>query len=94
MSQGLQVFDASGNIILDTSDRVGRILGVVDIIGGVNGSVTNAGFSGHEPFWIASPLASFATYSPEFTFNSVTNTLSWNWTISGGQNHKLVYGAY
>ncbi len=93
MPQGLQVFDASGNITLDLTDRVGRILGA-QVITSANGSVTNVGFAGLTPFWLATPLVNFGTFSPTFSFNTSTNTLSWVWPYSGGANHQLIYGAF
>lgn len=93
MPQGLQVFDASGNEILSVTDRISRVLGVTTITGGSAGSVTNAGFAGLTPFWMCTPLVSFPTYAPQFSFNAGTNTLSWTWPRTGA-DHQLVYGAF
>jgi hypothetical protein len=93
MPAGLQVWDASGNLILDYTDRISRILGIVTISGNVAGSVTSSGFSGLDPFWHCVPLVSYPTYSPQFSFNAGTNTLSWTWPRSG-PDHQLIYGAY
>lgn len=45
MAQGLQVFDASGNVIFDTSDRVGRVLGLIRVNAGNSGSFTVTGYT-------------------------------------------------
>lgn len=50
MAQGLQVFDAAGNIIFDTSDRVGRVLGIIRINAGESGSYTPTGFTNGQVF--------------------------------------------
>lgn len=93
MPQGLQVFDASGNEILSVTDRISRVLGITTISGGSPGSVSNAGFAGLTPFWICTPLVSYGTFSPQFSFDAGTNTLSWTWPVSG-PDHQLVYGAF
>lgn len=94
MPQGLQVFDAGGNLTLDVTDRISRVLGVVTIAANASGSVSSAGFSGLSPFWFCVPLASFDSYLPEFSFDAGTNTLSWTWPFTGVADCRLVYGAY
>lgn len=94
MAQGLQVWDASGNLILDATTRVGKILGVVDVIAGVNSSVTNAGFALGQFFFVLTPLATYSTFRPTMAFNAGTNTLSWDWQGRPGVNCKLVYGVW
>lgn len=93
MAQGLQIWDASGNLIFDTSDRISRVLGIVTITANVSGSVTNSGFSGLSPFWFCIPL-DYDTYMPEFTFTSGTNNLAWTWPQTGSADCRLIYGAY
>jgi len=94
MAYGLRVRDAAGNIILDITDRVGTVLGVATITGGVNGYVTNAGFAEGAPFWMATALATYSTRSPGFAFDAGLNRLSWDWGGASGVDHKLVYGVY
>lgn len=38
MPQGLQVFDSSGNMILSTTDRLSKVLGIVDVTAALSGS--------------------------------------------------------
>lgn len=83
MPQGLQIWNAGGQLVLDTTRRVGSILGFIDqpIVAGVpyNGSVTDAGFSRGGPFY------HIVQYPWEDNFNSaidvlvtiVGTTLSW-----------------
>lgn len=94
MPQGLQVWDASGNLVLDVSDRVGKFLGVTTITAGVNGSVTHAGFALGQFFFMVTPLSAFPTYRPSMAFNPATNTLSWDWQGRPGVNCSLRYGVY
>jgi hypothetical protein len=62
MPSGLQVFDASGALILDADDLVFRILGNTRIVGstagnanldGGSGTIVNAGFTAGSPFCMA-----------------------------------------
>jgi len=94
MAHGLRVWDAAGNLIVDTSQRHGTILGVLTITGGVDGSVTDAGFAQGEPLWMCTALASYATYNPAFSFDAGLNRLSWSWGGRSGTNQKLVYGVF
>lgn len=94
MPQGLQVWDASGNLILDISERVGKFLGIATITAGVNGSVTNAGFALGQPFFMVTTLGTLPTYRPSLTFNAGTNTLSWDWQGRPGSNCSLRYGVF
>jgi len=50
MFAGLQVFDDSGNIIFDLTDRVGRVLGVVRINAGESGSIALPNYDSGQPF--------------------------------------------
>ena len=93
MSQGLQLWDASGNLILDTSMRLGRVLNVVDLSGATDGSEENAGLLTGTPFWMVTFLGSFATYMP--TISVVGDDISWAFGGKGsGNSYKLVYGVF
>jgi len=79
MAAGLQVWDASGNLILDTSTIVGRIIGIIDASAS-SGSATVAGLDQGTPFAIpqltqsSSVLYGTNTY-PNCTFSGTT--VSW-----------------
>lgn len=94
MPQGLQIWNASGNLIFDTNDRFGKFLGTTTILAGVNGSVTDAAFGLGQFFFMVTPLTTYPTFRPTMTFNSGTNTLSWDWQGRPGVNCALVYGVY
>lgn len=91
MDAGYQVWNASGILITDTTDRMGTLLGIVTLTGGVSGSVTNAAFADGAPFWCATPLVTFNTFAPLITPSGTT--LSWSWPITGA-DHILLYGVY
>jgi len=95
MPQGLQIWDASGNLILDTSSHIGRVLGVATLTGGTNGSVTDANFSTGTPFWHLQPNATYPTKLPDITISGTT--LNWNFQAGytwSGMSFKLIYGVY
>jgi hypothetical protein len=101
MPQGLQVWDASGNIVIDTSYSIGRMFGVVTInSGNQSGSLVEAAFATGTPFFICVPNEN-ASWSdganPVVTISG--NTLSWvrGKNINGIEmdfNGAIRYGAY
>ena len=93
MSYGLQVFDSSGNIILDTTDNTGKLLGTQTLVAGTSGSVTNSAFANGTAYYLAIPQSSsINAYGPILSFNSGTNTLSWTWPNETNADHTLIYG--
>ena len=87
MGQGLQIWDASGNLIFDTPDRIGRIVGSVATTAGVSGSVTFTIPTGCTPFWF-STTASQINGTPNISVSG--GTISW----SGGGATTIFYGYY
>ncbi len=95
MAYGLRVWDAAGNVIMDTNYRAGRILGMVDT-GGANGSISHPGFTTGTPFWVVVSLD---------VSNAVTKcrpsvsgtTMSWTYDSTSGFNNgpcRIFYGVY
>lgn len=95
MPLGMQVWDASGNLIVDTATYMGRILGTVST-GTSNGSVTNAGFATGQPWWFITRKTSSAyMYTPKITISG--NTLSWQFesgTYANKADCLITYGVY
>lgn len=93
MTAGLQCFDASGQLTLDVTTRLGRIIGQVQTTGSA-GSLTAPGFSQGEPFFCLLPIAypgagaSGGTVWPKVSISG--QTLSW----SSGSQAYLLYGVY
>jgi hypothetical protein len=98
MAEGLQIWDAQGQLVFDTTTRNTRILGIVDIgTGAATGSVTNAGFAEGTPFWFCTAL-SFSTNLGDYiispTFSVSGNTLTWNWHSMPRRSCRLIFGTY
>jgi hypothetical protein len=90
----MQVYDASGNIIVDTSTKLGQILGTVST-GISNGSVTNSAFSFGAPFYFILPSGSGYNVQPDVDITGAT--LSWSWVTSGESYNNpctIIYGVY
>lgn len=98
MAVGLQVWDANGNLVVDITDRLSKILGTV-YTGSSNGSVTVSGLSEGEPFCTACPIAVqggnlFNLIPPRITINKEANTVSWQFTSTFQSASYLVLGGY
>lgn len=104
MAYGMQVWDASGNTILDTNWSITRILGIVSGIGSsaFSGSVTNAAFSTGRFFWMFSPKV-IGTDSYGIPINGIASASlsgsTLNWTVNTqGLGYvdcgSIIYGVY
>ncbi|MNM35028.1 hypothetical protein D3C81_456940 [compost metagenome] len=97
MAQGLQVFDTAGNTVLDTTARLGIVLGYVDT-GTVDGSLAVPDFIRGTPFFFMTPLEAMAP-SQLVPGVSVSGT-SLVWAFIGGASNSLkisvriYYGIY
>lgn len=98
MAYGIQCFDSSGNLTLDISDRLTRVLGSFSIpssaAAGATGTVTNAAFSGDYFLEVRGNVTSTATglgglvgmiAAKVIQFSVSGNTLTWSIisTVSG-----------
>lgn len=100
MAVGLRVWDSSGNLKVDISDRLLRFLGYPIIAGeGTSGSVVVDGFLTGTPFWLAAPYNSGGTaYWPGDKLIPPTVSVSGNtlsYTINVGLGTQIIqYGVY
>ncbi|MFP3798715.1 hypothetical protein [Paraburkholderia sp. SIMBA_027] len=101
MTAGLQIFDASGNIVLDATYRVMRLGGLATVTGGLNGGVTDdrlaqGGWFTFQPSGTRGDgYLSGGVIVPRFTLSG--NTLSWTWNAKNStydiyQQGYVVYG--
>lgn len=77
MPQGLQIWNSSGNAILDVTDSLTRVLGMVQTSGGVNasGSLSDARLLTGRP-WFTIVLQLIENYVPTVTIDGAT--ISWS----------------
>lgn len=96
MPQGLQIWDAAGNIVLDTNYRTARRLGSV-VTGTSNGSLYIPDFVQGQPFFISEPLLDNVAY---FVLPNVVisgYTLSWSFPsqeASSRNSMSIAYGVF
>lgn len=105
MAVGLQIFDASGNIVLDATYRVMRIINSQPITGssGSSGSIVDARMA--QGGWVAfqpsvtsgDGFLNRGVVSPRFSFSG--GTLSWSYAVGNNgaddtyQAGTVFYGA-
>lgn len=96
MAEGLQVFNASGGLKLDLSDRIARYLGMVFIDLGVSGSVVNDGFLTGTPFCTAHMVSSGGSSWPGNNLRPPDISFSGNVMYYGPANapHRLMMWVY
>lgn len=95
MGLGLQIWDASGTQVLDTSWRMGRVLGQLTA-NGTNGSVNIPDLSQGTPWAIAITNGAQTISVPPVTSFSGT-TLNWSYDQgTGGTVYAatIIYGVY
>lgn len=73
MSWGMRVWDKWGNLVLDTTTRLGRIIGYVET-GTESGQITDLRLTLGEPFFVASPteFMGFEYYMPRVVITART----------------------
>lgn len=92
MGSGYQIFDASGNVLVDTSDNVGKGLGYLTITS-ASGSATVSALAGRRIFFVIDQVAGTGG-STEVTVDS-NGTFTWNWRgIGPFTNCIVIYGVY
>lgn len=102
MAAGMQIWDASGNLVLDASHRVMRIIGVVQLLNGNSSSVSDTrmatgGFVSFQPDSYMGYLSGGLIH-PQFSFSG--GTLTWSYAAKNSTQYDtyvngfLYYGAY
>jgi uncharacterized membrane protein YdcZ (DUF606 family) len=89
---GLQIWNSSGTLMLDTTYYVGRFIGTVSVTNGQTGTYTNADLTNGTPFYVWVPGSSGSFGVPAVTFNG--STMTWNATGSYIVNGTLVVGIH
>ncbi len=103
MAQGLQVYDANGNLDIDISDRLPRFLGSVNIPASKpTGRIVNAGIKPETDIWwfLLKPHTSYSVdqdTSARFEYPTITKGngyLYWNFPSGRNLSCTLLYGVY
>lgn len=94
MPVGMQVFDGSGNLIIDVTTRLSRIIDSVVIAAGSTGSI-NVPNSGEGTVWYALYTTNGNRYAPVITISG--STISWSPRSGfpgGAIDVTMLYGLY
>lgn len=94
MAAGLEIYDASGNLIVDRFTSLGRVLGSVNT-GGASGSISHDGFGTGVPFYfVYAQVANnqWANEWPDISFSGLDMTWSYQSNIT--VNNTIIYGVY
>ncbi|WP_295573793.1 hypothetical protein [uncultured Stenotrophomonas sp.] len=94
MTYGLRQRDPQGNLLIDITTRLPRIMGRVEISAGVNGSVVVPASGTNPIFYYFCATSSSDTGSATPNFSDDGSVLTWtygNYMRVGG---TLVYGRY
>ncbi|SAK97861.1 hypothetical protein AWB79_07528 [Caballeronia hypogeia] len=104
MAAGLRIWSANGELVLDASHRVMRIIDVAMLVGGVNGQVQSdllkqgGGISFQPNSYIG--YLSGGLIHPTFAINTSTGVISWTWAAKANgsfdtyQEGPMYYFAY
>jgi hypothetical protein len=91
---GVQVFDASGNLLIDVTTRLSRVIGTQTITAGSSGSLAVPNATQGQIWWAISP-SNGSRYVPLISISG--NTISWSTNTSypnGPVDSLLIYGLY
>ena len=94
MPQGMQVWDASGNLIMDTNTPSGVILGVHSFSGGAagtGGSVVIPELALGNPFHV---LRGSWFVDPEITISGTTISWTFSSYVPSAITYELIYGYF
>lgn len=95
MPQGLQIFDAGGNCILDITDRLTRVLGEVTT-GAANGSISNSALTSGTPWHVNTntdgTICGQSDAQCVVSFSGAT--MSWAYGAGTVKNVNILYGVY
>jgi len=89
MASGIQAWNAAGNLIFDTNDRISRILGSASVTTAA-GSVTDARFA-TGTIWFTFISSSMDYTRTGHVITTSGNTISWT---SGSWTGIILYGVY
>ena len=100
MATGLQVFNAAGQVVFNSDDRLARILGTYQnsdqtVAAPANGSITVPCQPSNQPWFFVEYVGNYSSSNKFADFTISGATISWQYQ-AGGFNcpFKLTYGVY
>lgn len=97
MAAGLQIWNSSGVLILDLTDRISRVLGRVTIDANSSGYITDSRFALGTIWWqVLSPNSLAGAYAPNMVAEPSNNRIAYtpHVTFSAAVNVDVIYGVY
>lgn len=89
MPQGLQIFDANGSILVDTSTYVVKEFARSTVSAATNGNVTLPAIPSGVTV-VGGAVASNGNPTPRVRYNSVTNKLDYDFNTNGSYNVEII----
>lgn len=91
MPQGLQIWDASGNLVLDISSRVYKTLAIASVTENTNTTVTTSNIGNTGTIFVEDLTADEDTAAPVITaINSGSVDIGWAGGNSGSASKTIV----
>ena len=96
MPQGLQAWNVSGQMIVDLTDRITRVLGETTIAPGTTGYITDWRFAWGTIWWqVIRDGSTFAGYTPTMTADPANNRIAYSpHAAAKNGNVKVIYGVF
>jgi hypothetical protein len=102
MTAGIQCWDASGNLVVDITSRLSRVIGSAPVGPGNTPSVTDARLAGGAVWFAFQPSQIWGFINMDVSrpiFSVSGNTISWTYSAGAGVNNiqikgTLFYGVY
>ena len=102
MPVGLQVWDASGNLMVDITSRLARVVGFASLQSDNNSSVTDSRLSAGTVWYAFQPSQIWGFNNMDVSrpvFSVSGNTISWTYSPGAGSHNirikgTLFYGIY
>lgn len=94
MPAGLQIWDQNGNLIVDFTSRLARVVGVRNIDGNA-GSFFDANLTSGDPFLAFQQQTLWGFVNGDVTrpiFNVSAGTVSWSYTTGFSGNNQRIKG--
>jgi hypothetical protein len=92
MPQGLQVWNAAGQLVLDLADKISRLSGTVTVAAGATGSLTIPNTS-QGTVWYAALVNGGSAYAPVVSVSG--STLQWQpGPMTPAAGYILLYGVF